>query len=106
MDTAHIAVEQLDATQAEQELARLSALIAHLNHAYHAKDAPEVSDAEFDALRRRNEAIELRFPTLMRMDSPRFQVGAAPSSAFKNIGTSHRCCHWTTYSTGLISRTS
>ena len=83
MDTAHIPVEQLDAAQAEQELERLAVLIARLNEAYHAKDAPEVPDAEFDALRRRNEEIELRFPTLMRMDSPRFQVGAAPSSAFR-----------------------
>lgn len=83
MDTAHIPVDQLDAAQAEQELERLAVLIARLNEAYHAKDAPEVSDAEFDVLRRRNEEIEIRFPALMRMDSPRFQVGASPSSAFK-----------------------
>ena len=83
MDTARIPVEQLDAAQAETELARLSALIARLNHAYHTQDAPEVSDAEFDALRKRNEDIEQRFPTLIRMDSPRFQVGAAVDNTFK-----------------------
>ncbi|MFT8719144.1 NAD-dependent DNA ligase LigA [Acetobacter sp.] len=83
MDTAQIPVAQLDAAQAETELARLSVLIARLNHAYHTQDAPEVSDAEFDALRKRNEDIEQRFPTLIRMDSPRFQVGAAVDNTFK-----------------------
>ncbi|NHN89383.1 NAD-dependent DNA ligase LigA [Acetobacter conturbans] len=83
METEHIPVEQLDGPQAQAELARLSALIARLNHAYHTEDAPEVSDAAFDALRRRNEEIENRFPQMIRMDSPRFQVGAAPEGNFK-----------------------
>ena len=83
MDTALIPVAELDPAQAELELARLAARLAHLNHAYHTLDAPEVSDAEFDALKRRNEEIEFRFPGLIRMDSPRFQVGAALDSAFR-----------------------
>ncbi|GBQ20967.1 DNA ligase [Acetobacter estunensis NRIC 0472] len=82
MDTAALPVDALNEAQAAEELARLAVLIARLNHAYHTQDAPEVSDAEFDALRKRNEDIEDRFPQLIRMDSPRFQVGAAPDGAF------------------------
>ncbi|GBR11860.1 NAD-dependent DNA ligase LigA [Acetobacter oeni] len=81
-DTAEIAVEALSKAQAATELARLAELIARLNEAYHGRDAPEVPDAEFDMLRRRNEAIEARFPTLIREDSPSVQVGAAPDGAF------------------------
>ncbi|GEN59113.1 NAD-dependent DNA ligase LigA [Acetobacter nitrogenifigens] len=75
-------VEILDEAAAAEELTRLAALITRLNQAYHADDAPEVPDAEFDALRRRNEAIETRFPHLMRVDSPTLRVGAAPDGAF------------------------
>ena len=59
--------------------------IAAANRAYHQADAPEISDAEYDALKRRNAAIEARFPELKRADSPSEQVGAAPSEAFAKV---------------------
>ncbi|MCB1328970.1 MAG: NAD-dependent DNA ligase LigA [Maritimibacter sp.] len=73
---AEIAVEDLDEAQAAAELDRLAALIQAANVAYHLHDAPEISDAAYDAARRRNAAIEERFPNLKRPDSPTDQVGA------------------------------
>jgi len=55
-------VEQLTEEEAAAELARLAAEIAHHDRLYHANDAPEISDAEYDELRQRNNAIEARFP--------------------------------------------
>ncbi|MCG8620948.1 MAG: NAD-dependent DNA ligase LigA [Proteobacteria bacterium] len=61
--------------EAKTELARLAKTIAHHNALYHGEDAPEISDAEFDALVRQNAAIEAKFPHLIRPDSPSRQVG-------------------------------
>lgn len=58
-------------------LMRLARQIAHHNARYHAEDAPEISDAEYDALVRENNALEAAFPHLIRADSPNAQVGAA-----------------------------
>lgn len=80
-----IPVDQLTETQAEAELAALAAEIAEHDRRYHGEDAPTISDAEYDELRRRNAAIELRFPELVRADSPTQKVGAAPSGAFAQI---------------------
>jgi DNA ligase (NAD+) len=66
-----------DPAEAAAELERLAREIARHNRLYHGKDAPEISDSEFDALVRRNAAIEARFPDLVRADSPSRQVGAA-----------------------------
>jgi len=68
--------------EAEAELKRLADEIAAHDRAYYQKDAPAVSDAVYDALRQRNEAIEARFPDLVRPDSPSQKVGAAPASGF------------------------
>jgi DNA ligase (NAD+) len=79
------AVTALDAAEARAELDRLAALIAEANRAYHVLDAPRISDADYDALKRRNAAIETRFPTLKRPDSPSDQVGAAPAEGFAKV---------------------
>ncbi|MGE0283330.1 MAG: NAD-dependent DNA ligase LigA [Rhizobiaceae bacterium] len=78
-------VDQLTDAEAAEELAALAAEIAEHDRRYHAEDAPTISDAEYDALRRRNAEIELRFPELVRSDSPTEKVGAAPSGAFAQV---------------------
>ena len=80
-----MAVDQLDATQAKQELTYLAEEIAEADRLYHAEDAPELTDASYDALRKRNMALELRFPSLRREDSPTLRVGSAPSEKFAKI---------------------
>ena len=71
--------------EAAAELERLAREIAHHNRLYHDNDAPEISDAEFDALVRRNNALEAEFPHLVREDSPSRAVGAAPTSALAKV---------------------
>jgi len=78
-------VAALDEAEAAAELARLAGEIAQHDSLYYQKDAPEVSDAAYDALRTRNEAIEARFPQLVRDDSPTRKVGAAPVEAFGKV---------------------
>ncbi|MEN8887760.1 MAG: NAD-dependent DNA ligase LigA [Celeribacter marinus] len=78
-------VEALTRDQAAAELARLAALLTQANTAYHTAEAPVMDDASFDALKRRNAAIEQRFPNLKRADTPTDQVGAAPSEGFGKI---------------------
>ena len=73
------------AAAAAEELERLAALLAEYDRAYHERDAPVVTDAEYDALRLRNAAIEAAFPTLVREDSPSRRVGSAPASGFGKI---------------------
>jgi DNA ligase (NAD+) len=80
-----MAVEALTPEQAEAELARLSAAIKSADEAYYLEDAPALTDADYDALRQRNLAIEARFPDLKRKDSPADRVGAAPSDGFGKI---------------------
>lgn len=80
-----IAVEDLSEEQAVSELERLAAVIAHHDKLYYASDAPEVTDADYDALRQRNEAIEARFPDLVRPDSPSVRVGTAPTGQFAKV---------------------
>jgi DNA ligase (NAD+) len=78
-------VEALEEPEAQQELAALAAEIAHHDEAYHRKDAPEISDAAYDALVRRNRAIEARFPELVREDSPSRKVGAEAAEGFAKL---------------------
>ncbi|WP_293702822.1 MULTISPECIES: NAD-dependent DNA ligase LigA [unclassified Sphingopyxis] len=67
----------LSEAEAANELMRLAKAIAHHNRLYHADDSPEISDADYDALVRRNNALEEAFPHLIRADSPNRLVGAA-----------------------------
>ncbi|MBU6265925.1 MAG: NAD-dependent DNA ligase LigA [Sphingomonadales bacterium] len=67
-----IAMTEADAAN---ELMRLAKAIARANRQYHVEDAPELSDADYDALVRRNAALEAAFPHLVRADSPSRQVG-------------------------------
>ncbi len=83
-------VDRLTADEAAWELSALSERLASANLAYHQDDAPEISDAEFDHLKRRNAEIERRFPELKRPDSLTDQVGAAPVSGFAKITHSMR----------------
>jgi DNA ligase (NAD+) len=76
------AVADLTREEAEAELARLAGEIAAHDKRYYEQDKPTVSDASYDALRIRNEAIEARFPALKRADSPTERVSGAPSSKF------------------------
>ncbi len=78
-------VEDLSEDQARAELQQLAAVLNAANEAYHQNDAPEISDAQFDALKRRNLAIETRFPGLTRSDSPTHQVGAPAADGFRKI---------------------
>ncbi len=71
--------------EAAGELKRLAHEIAHHNRLYHDNDAPEISDAEFDALVRRNNALEAEFPQLVREDSPSKVVGAAPGGTLAKV---------------------
>jgi DNA ligase (NAD+) len=78
-------VERLSAAEAAAELERLAAAIAEHDRRYYGEDRPSISDAEYDALRRRNEAIEARFPDLARADSPSRRVGARASEKFGKV---------------------
>jgi DNA ligase (NAD+) len=78
-------VDDLTERAARAELERLAAEIAHHDRLYYQSDAPEISDAEYDALRRRYEAIEARFPQLALADGPSQRVGAAPAEGFAKV---------------------
>jgi DNA ligase (NAD+) len=72
--------QRMTEQEAAAALERLARETAYHRERYHREDAPEISDAEYDALVRRNEAIERAFPALVRADSPSVQVGAAPAA--------------------------
>ena len=76
---------ELSRDEAAAELQGLAQAIAYHDERYHGRDAPELTDAEYDALRRRNDAIEARFPDLVRDDSPSRRIGAAPSAGFAKV---------------------
>ncbi|MFA5902236.1 MAG: NAD-dependent DNA ligase LigA, partial [Hyphomicrobium sp.] len=84
-DFSAIPVGELTRVEAEAELRRLAALVRHHDELYYRQDAPEISDADYDALRQRNDAIELRFPKLVRPDSPSKRVGAEPADGFGKV---------------------
>ncbi|GAO39451.1 putative DNA ligase, partial [Sphingomonas changbaiensis NBRC 104936] len=71
--------------EASQRLAVLAAEIARHNRLYHSDDAPEISDADYDALVRENAALEAEYPHLVRSDSPSKLVGAAPAAHLAKV---------------------
>ena len=78
-------VGALTAEEARDELAALAEKIRHHDRLYYSEAAPEISDADYDALRARNAAIEARYPELVRGDSPQHRVGAAPAAGFAKV---------------------
>jgi DNA ligase (NAD+) len=78
-------VDRFSEDEAAAELERLAREIAHHDALYYREDQPEISDAEYDALRERNAAIEIRFPHLIRADGPSARIGAAPVEAFGKV---------------------
>ena len=80
-----VPVDQLAEGQAASELAELAEMISYHDQLYHQQDQPEITDVEYDALRRRNDAIEARFPNLISSNSPSRWVGAEPAAGFKKI---------------------
>jgi len=85
MSPAQIPVDKLTAEEAAAELERLAGEIAEHDRHYHAEDAPIITDAEYDALRRRNAEIETAFPDLVRPDSPTGTIGAPPAEGFAKV---------------------
>ncbi len=85
-----ISIVDLTEDEARVELARLADLLLRANRLYHGEDAPEISDAEYDALKRRNAEIEEKFPHLKRSDSPSDQVGARPADGFSKVTHAQR----------------
>jgi DNA ligase (NAD+) len=79
------AVEKLTEAEARKELEKLASEIAEHDRRYHGEDAPTISDADYDGLRKRNNAIEARFPMLIRADSPSHRVGATVSDKFAKV---------------------
>src|ERR1700734_1869719 len=78
-------VDLLTAKQAQAEHARLTAEICGHDKRYYQDDRPSITDAEYDALRQRYNAIETRFPDLRTQDSRSVKVGAAPSAKFQKV---------------------
>ena len=75
----------MNEAEAANRLMRLARQIAHHDQLYHDQDAPEISDAEYDALVRENRELEEQFPQLVRADSPSKRLGAAPTSALAKV---------------------
>jgi len=71
--------------EAANRLMRLAKEIARHDRLYHDRDAPEISDADYDALVRENRELEARFPHLVRADSPSKRLGAAPTTALAKV---------------------
>ncbi len=82
---AAMKVSELSETEAVVELERLAEALLQANEAYHTLDAPDISDADYDALKRRNADIEARLPHIKRADSPSESVGARARAGFAKV---------------------
>ena len=83
--SAEKSIASMSKAEAEAELAQLAKALEAANAAYHRDDSPDISDAEYDRLKRRNLEIETRFPELKRADSPTDQIGSAPADSFSKV---------------------
>ncbi len=82
---ADLPIDSLSHLEAAAEIARLAEAIREADRLYYQEDAPTLTDADYDRLRRRLLALEARFPDLRRPDSPSLKVGAGPSEKFEKI---------------------
>lgn len=89
-DEGSAKIRAMDPVVAKQRLETLAQQLSAANGAYYQNDAPDLTDAQYDALKRENTAIEAAFPDLKRADSPSDQVGAAPSDGFTKLTHSKR----------------
>ena len=80
-----MAADTISEADAANRLMRLAKEIARHDRLYHDRDAPEISDADYDALVRENRELEARFPHLVRADSPSKRLGAAPTTALAKV---------------------
>lgn len=85
MKWRQVAIDSLTGAQAAEELKALAEEMARHDISYYQNADPDISDADYDALRQRNSAIEARFPDLKRADSPSDKVGVAPESGFGKV---------------------
>ncbi len=84
-DLLQLTSDAVTEAQAQAVLASLAATLNQANSDYHSKDAPTLSDADFDRLKRLNAAVEAQFPNLQRPDSPSLQVGAPTAEGFGKV---------------------
>ena len=84
-DPSNRPIEELTAAEAAAELDRLATEIGRHDRLYYLDSAPDIADADYDELRRRNQSIEARFPDLQRADSPSLRVGAPPAEGFAKV---------------------
>src|SRR5437763_5971910 len=82
---AEQSADQLSEAEAANRLMRLAKEIARHDKLYHDQDAPEIPDSDYDALVRENRELEMRFPHLVRKDSPTKRLGAAPTSGLAKV---------------------
>jgi DNA ligase (NAD+) len=85
MNLFDVPIDQLTEEQAKSELVKLAEIIAYHDRQYYQMDQPEISDAEYDSLRQRNNGIETRFPHLVLPESPSHRVGAEPAAVFRKV---------------------
>jgi len=93
-DLRGVAVDDLTPPDAAVELEFLASEIAAADAEYYQEDAPKLSDAAYDALRQRNDAVEAQFPKLIRKDSPSKRVGAGVAVGLAKFSTVRRCFPW------------
>jgi len=80
-----LSLKEITEAEAANRLMRLAKEIARHDKLYHDQDAPQISDADYDALVRENRELEARFPQLVRADSPSKRLGAAPTSTLAKV---------------------